>query len=498
MTSLLDDLYTFEMANNHQGSVAHGLKIIDEIARIARTHRIKAAMKLQFRELGSFIHPEYKGREDVQHIPRFESTELSRGEFRQLVRATRDQGLIPMATPFDEESVGTCLDLGIQIIKVASCSALDWPLLEAIADARRPTIASTGGLEIADIDNLVSFLRKRVPELGVMHCVSVYPTPVDQVALGYMDKLKRRYPFAVVGYSGHEDPDDTDVVTAAVSKGARILERHVGVATDDVSLNAYSMNPEQTEAWVVAAQKAHQLSGSGTSKHISQAEVDSLRSLQRGVFAKKAISKGERIEPQDVFFAMPCQVGQLTSGEYGQLRSQFDASKDYAVNEPVFEVAEEDGLRQLRSILHDAKGQIYECGLEIGDDYSIEISHHYGLETFRQTGCIIINLINREYAEKILLQLPGQNHPIHRHQQKEETFHLLWGDLEVQLSGNTVQMKPGDKLLVERGANHGFRSVNGAIFAEISTTHIVGDSFYEDPAIAELDPMQRKTLLESW
>ena len=81
---------------------------------------------------------------------------------------------------------------------------------------------------------------------------------------------------------------------------------------------------------------------------------------------------------------------------------------------------------------------------------------------------------------------------------KEETFHLLWGDLEVDLNGNSVALRPGDKLLIERGAMHGFRSVRGAIFMEISTTHVVGDSEYDDPAIAELDPMHRKTILDEW
>ncbi len=498
MTDLLDDLFVFEMANNHQGSVAHGQKVIEAAARIARTHKIKAAVKLQFRELDSFIHPDWKGREDAKHIPRFESTRLSEGEFRQLVRTTREEGLVAMATPFDEASVGTCLDLGVQIIKIASCSATDWPLLEAVAQARRPVIASTGGLSIYDIDNLVSFFRKRVPDFAVMHCVSTYPTPPEESWLGFMDKLIKRYPYVRVGYSGHEAPDDTDVVTVAVAKGARLLERHVGVPTDDVKLNAYSMNPAEADAWVAAALRAKAISGPGLTKHVSQEEVDSLRTLQRGVWAKRPIRKGERVRADDVFFAMPLQEGQLTSGEFGRLRARYVASQDYAAGEAVCETAEEDAMSEIRGILHDAKGQIYEAGIELGDDYTVEISHHYGLERFRQVGCILVNLINREYCEKILIQLPGQKHPTHRHEQKEETFQLLWGDLEVEVNGVTTRMKPGDKLLVERGARHAFRSDGGAIFAEISTTSIVGDSYYDDPAIAELDPMQRKTIVESW
>jgi N-acetylneuraminate synthase len=226
--------------------------------------------------------------------------------------------------------------------------------------------------------------------------------------------------------------------------------------------------------------------------------VESLRSLQRGVYARRPIPAGRQIQPEDVFFAMPCRPGQLASGEFGQKRTHYVASRDYAPNDEIRELAEVDPVSQLRGILHDAKGQVYEAGLELGDSYTIEVSHHYGLEHFRQFGCIIVNLINREYCEKVLIQLPGQKHPVHRHRLKEETFHLLWGDLEVDLNGNRTEMKPGDKLLIERGAEHGFSSTGGAIFMEISTTHVVGDSYYRDPAITELDPIQRKTLLESW
>ena len=68
----------------------------------------------------------------------------------------------------------------------------------------------------------------------------------------------------------------------------------------------------------------------------------------------------------------------------------------------------------------------------------------------------------------------------------------------MNLNGNSVYMQSGDRLLIQRGDVHGFRSIGGAIIQEISTTHVIGDSYYEDPRIRELDPMQRKTILESW
>ena len=82
-----------------------------------------------------------------------------------------------MCTPFDEASVDLIVDMGFDLIKVASCSADDWPLLEKIAGANLPTVFSTGGLLIEDIDNLVSFFTHRGSHFAMMHCVSIYPTP---------------------------------------------------------------------------------------------------------------------------------------------------------------------------------------------------------------------------------------------------------------------------------------------------------------------------------
>ncbi len=498
MSRIFENLHIFEMANNHQGDVAHGMKIIDAAARLAREHRVRAAVKLQFRELDSFIHPTAKGRDDIMHIPRFESTRLDDGQFRQLVDATRKAGLVSVATPFDEPSVGLCQSLGVEIIKVASCSATDWPLIEAIAAADKPVIASTGGLSIYEIDNLVTFLSKRVSELAIMHCVSLYPTPQEQHAMNFMAKMIRRYPYVTIGYSGHEAPDDTDVVMVAVAQGAKLLERHFGVETDEIALNKYSMNPEQAGQWLDAANRARAIMGSDDDKHVSQKEYESLLQLQRGVFAKRPIKKGEDIKREDVYFAMPCQDGQLTSGQFGQYRASFVASRDYPADEAIFEHAQQDKYTQIRGILHDAKGQLYEAGIALGDDISIEISHHYGIDRFRETGCVLINSINREYCNKFLIMLPGQKHPHHKHKAKEETFHVLWGDLEVDLDGDIIHLEPGDKLLVERDQLHAFRTRKGCIFAEISTKSIRSDSYYQDERISAMDPLERKTIVESW
>lgn len=494
---LFKNLYIFEMANNHQGQPEHGEAIILEMGKIVKKHGIKAAVKFQYRNLDTFIHPDFRNDTKAKHISRFLSTELSAKQFLHLVEITRNQELVTVCTPFDEVSVDLIVDHGIDIIKIASCSADDWPLLEKIASANKPIIASTGGLDLSQIDNLVSFFTNKGSDFAILHCVGIYPTPDESLHLKFIAKLKKRYPDRVIGYSGHEAPENYEVVKLAIAEGAEILERHVGVPTDTISLNKYSMNPDQTDQWVEASLRARTILGEDI-KILEDSEKESLLSLKRGVFAKQDLKHGQLINESDVYFAMPCKQGQLTSGEFGQYRVQIKASKTYKANQAIFEKTTIDTLSKTRDVIHKVKGIINEAGIPLGEGYEVELSHHFGMDRFGSIGCTIISMVNRDYCKKLIIVLSGQENPEHMHKIKEETFQLLWGDLTVMLDGQELKLKPGDMKLVKRNTWHSFKSNQGAVFEEVSTTHRRGDSFYKDHEISELDPMQRKTILDEW
>lgn len=493
-----NDLVIFEVANNHQGDLDHGMRIIGEMAKIANEYEIRAAVKLQYRDLDTFVHPDFVDRDDVKHIPRFMSTRLTPEEFQAMVMATKEQGMLSVVTPFDEKSVERCRNHGVDILKVASCSCMDWPLLEEIATAGNPVICSTGGCRLADIDKIVTFFEHRMnpADLAMLHCVGIYPTEDRDQQLHVMRRMMERYPDCAIGYSGHEAPENLGVVRAAVAMGAQILERHVGVPTDTIKLNAYSMNSAQVRRWVEEVLRAREMCGRyGQEKRVSPDEEASLKSLARGVWAKQPIKQGETISREKVFFAMPVQPDQTTTNEYLE---NMVASKDYEPNAPIEQRRPYDGIRVMRSVLHEAKGLLREARINIGSDYQIELSHHYGMESFRRVGATIISFINRQYCKKLILLLPGQDHPAHSHTVKEETFQILYGELDVVLDGENRKMRPGDMQLVRRGQVHSFSTRTGCVFEEISTTHNKGDSKYEDAKIAALDPVQRKTVVEQW
>jgi hypothetical protein len=101
--------------------------------------------------------------------------------------------MIPMSTPFDENSVDLCVDLGLPIIKIASANVNDWVLLNKVAQTKKPVIASFGGTSLHDCDSLVQFFQNRNIPLAINHCVCTYPTKDEDLQLNQIDFLKERF-----------------------------------------------------------------------------------------------------------------------------------------------------------------------------------------------------------------------------------------------------------------------------------------------------------------
>ena len=494
-----NDLFILDLANNHQGNIDHGVRIIRETAVVARTHHVRVALKLQFRQLQTFIHPAHRNGSDNRHVGRFLSTELSADDYRVLVEEARNSGLITMCTPFDEPSVDQLVDLNIEVMKVASCSAADWPLLEKIAEHNRPVVVSTGGLTLKDIDDIVSFLDHRRVHFALEHCMSIYPTPRDQLHLNQIANLRRRYPDKVVGFSTHEDPDDLMPVSIAVANGARILERHVGIETDEYKLNTYSSTPEQISRWVDAAAESRRICGDEDRPPVPDEEAAALNELKRGIYARRRVKKGAPIRREDVYFAMPCVDGQLSSSQWqDDLRATVGIDQDQALTPEVLVVPHDPNKQVLFTSIHTIKAMLNEAKISLGTEFEVEFSHHYGLTRFSEVGATLITCVNRDYCKKLVIQMPSQRHPLHYHKRKEETFQVLYGVVEMEVEGRRRMLYPGDTLLVHQGVWHQFSTDTGVIFEEISTRSFSNDSFYEDKEINKLERNQRKTLVKHW
>ncbi len=489
-------LVIFEMANNHSGDVEHGKALIRRYAEIAKKFPgFRCAIKFQYRDIPTFIHPDYKERFDFKYVKRFTETALPEEAFIAMKKCADECGLLTACTPFDEVSVDRVVKHGFDFLKIASCSFTDWPLLEKAAAAGKPVIISTAGAKLEDINNVVSFFEHRQIPFALMHCVGSYPTPDAELELNQLDYYKQLYPDLPIGFSTHEAPDNFEAVMMAVAKGAVILERHVGLPTGKYALNAYSSTPEQTEKWLASAERAYAMCGiSNSRRSISEKEASDLQGLQRGVFVKEAVKKGERIKPENLFFAIPCLPGQMRANDlskYLELTAKIDLSPNSPVKIEETQIINRRG--EVLNIIRELGALLSASGVPLMNRMNLELSHHYGIDEFKRCGCSIITCINREYCKKIIALLPGQFNPTHTHKQKEETFHVLYGEMILELNGVKKTFHAGELIVVERGVAHSFGSERGAVMEEISTTHFKNDSFYSDPAIKSAE--QRKTYM---
>lgn len=495
-----NDLIILDLANNHFGNLEHSKKIINNFAKIIKKYKIKSSIKFQFRQLPEFVHKNFRS-SDLKYVRRFLDTKLSDTAFIKLFNLIKKNKILTSCTPFDEASIEKIEKLKFDIIKVASVSALDFNLHQRLVKNKIPKIISTGGINLFDIDKIVSFYSKKNQQFALMHCVSIYPTSNEKLNLKFIRNIKKRYNNIPIGWSTHEDPSEFLPAALALSNGATIFEKHVGINSKKYKLNNYSIEPKNFEKWYLSLQKAKQMLGNGKSKEIYPQEIDTINNLSRGVYAKRDLKKNEILNDKNTYFAIPLKKGQLSSQNLKKgTKVLSNIKKDFAINTNKLRFNKELILEyKVKSYLHKAKAMLNYNNINLGDNFDLEISHHKGINNFEKIGCFLFNIVNKKYAKKLIVMLPNQKHPSHYHKKKTETFIILAGNLTLIDNNKKYFLSPGDKVDLMTKSYHKFAAGNeGCVFEEISTTSIKSDSYYQNPKIKKLDRNSRKTYINNW
>jgi sialic acid synthase SpsE len=249
------DFFIFDLANNHCWDVEFWKKIIDDFIEVIKGEGIDGAIKFQFRDLDTFINNDPIHSEN-KYIKRFSETRMQDSGFEQFLEKLRSQNIKTICTPFDENSVKKIVEMWIDIIKIWSCSAMDWRLLESAVKSQKPIICSTWGLSLNEIDEVVSYLESNSSVFALMHCISIYPTKDEDLELNQISILKKRYPHVTIGYSTHEDPENYDAIKIACSLWAEIFEKHITIDSDIYPANNYSIKPYHALKWIQSYKKA--------------------------------------------------------------------------------------------------------------------------------------------------------------------------------------------------------------------------------------------------
>lgn len=167
------------------------------------------------------------------------------------------------ASPWDLDSANFLKQYDLPWIKVASASITNLELLRFCANNYKKVIISTGMSTICEIDAAVNTLKNEgCNDLSILHCNSSYPAQYNELNLKCILTLKSLYPFATVGYSGHEYGLTTSI--ASICLGAKIIERHITIdrtmwGTDQMA----SVEPTGFHKLVKAIRELEQSLGDG-------------------------------------------------------------------------------------------------------------------------------------------------------------------------------------------------------------------------------------------
>ena len=109
-----------DLANNHDGSLSHGKRIIDHIYDVSKNFNFPVAVKFQYRNLPDFIQRSFQDRFDLKYVDRFLSTKMDWRDYLELRNYIKEKGLLAACTPFDEFSVDKIVEHEFDILKIAS------------------------------------------------------------------------------------------------------------------------------------------------------------------------------------------------------------------------------------------------------------------------------------------------------------------------------------------------------------------------------------------
>lgn len=163
-------------------------------------------------------------------------------------------GITVFSAPFDLTAVDLLVELNSPIIKIASFESVHIPLIRKAAGAGKPMIISTGMANEREIETAIQTAKGAgCNDIILLHCISSYPTPLEQANLRTIEMLREKFD-VLVGLSDHTK--DTFVAELAIGLGACVVEKHLMLNADDDSFDKeFSLTPDSFAKLVDACKK---------------------------------------------------------------------------------------------------------------------------------------------------------------------------------------------------------------------------------------------------
>lgn len=296
-----------EIGVNHNGSIDAAKTMIDAVHQ-CRADAVKfqtfSANRLARVDTPKVPYQERSGPDGESHIEMLRKLELSKSGHRELKQYCQEVGIDFCSTPYSAEDAVFLESIGVPFYKVASADLVDRTLHEFISSTGKDALVAVGMASMNEIEETLSIYRDAGTEdrVVLLHCVSAYPAPCDELNLRAM--LTLREVFGVrVGYSDHST--GPAAAAAATALGACVIEKHF---TLDKSLpgpdHAASSTPAEFEELATMIREVECALGSPT-KEVMPSEEDMRRVSRKSIIAACDMEAGHRLKKEDLGFRRP-------------------------------------------------------------------------------------------------------------------------------------------------------------------------------------------------
>jgi len=214
-----------------------------------------------------------------------------------LFEHANNEGITLISTPFDESAVDLLESLDCPFYKVASFELTDLPLIKYIAEKKKPIILSTGMANEKEISEAVNVVKSfGSGDFMLLHCVSGYPTPVDQINLNTIHLLKKTFN-CDVGLSDHTLGNLSAL--QSISLGAKVIEKHFTLSRKDKGPDSeFSMEPKELKQLSKDIDLAFKSLGEASFKQ-KKSELPNMI-FRRSIYVVKDLKKGAVLDKESV------------------------------------------------------------------------------------------------------------------------------------------------------------------------------------------------------
>jgi len=317
-------LVVAEIGINHEGNIDKAFQMIDD-ARKTGCECVKFQSHIIEDEMIPNDVVPANSKDTIWNI--MKRCAFTEEQEAQLKEYAEKKNMIYLCTPFSRKAANRLQKLNVSAFKIGSGECNNYPLVEHIAQFKKPVILSTGMNNLENIEKSVNILRRYKVQFALLHCTSIYPTPYEKVRLGALSQLKNTFPDAVVGLSDHSLTNYPCL--GAVALGASILERHFTSDKNwpgpDISI---SMDPPELKDLIEGSRAIFKALGG--KKEILAEEQPTIDFAYASVVSIKDIIAEEILSEDNIWVKRP-GTGEIKAAQYKSLlgkRAKIDIGAD--------------------------------------------------------------------------------------------------------------------------------------------------------------------------